>query len=246
MYKFILLSVFLAFGLVGCSDDDDNAATVNSNSTFTAKDFFPLTGNQTLTYQVSGSRIYSETEYGRTVSHEESGSYEYQGYIGNSTSLYGKTIFPTYYIDPDTKERKKTYSDADYDFRLAGFGYLNNALIAVAEDAPNNPQTFLPESFSVGSSWTVDPKAENNDFYTLSCKEFFSSFTNKQGRTFSNVVVITGQYSRIEHASTDKVSGTAYFAKGIGIVEINANHDHNYNDGSYKFSSYKHCEASLK
>ena len=227
------LAIIAVIGSVELKAINGDNGTSGSSTAFFGQNYFPLSpGNQT--YQLVGTcyRYYNNVQKEfEAINREE------KIVVASAQKKYSKNVFPFMYIKHDGRT-KKIGIDGN---TIVGLAFDPSKVIAVSDDDPWKPAIILPAIFKVGSTWIVNPEDNHSCVgkVSLSCVKHFSTFTNKRGRKYSDVIVISGKTSFTKRRKPQiyKMSCYVYLAKGIGIVE--ATIDDSYNLSFNRISGTK-------
>jgi len=224
-----ILFSFIVF-YFGCNKNSstgpDDSQVIGSGS-----DYFPLTGNQT----ISGEADYQYLNYdsiGNITDNQMAVNQEVKMQIGLATTVGGVQAYPLYGYKQDGKT-------------------LISSNVVVAQDSKSivafetigNKFTVLPADIKLGTKWIANPFAPQIDQVTLQITDSKSSYTNSADKTYSNVLKVsiaysdsaTVPYSWSYNSGSDwysccetdfvKIAANAdiYFAKGTGIIDVRMN-----------------------
>jgi len=223
----------------GCSN---NSSTGPGSSQVSGKgsDYFPLTGNQT----VSGKVTYQEVVYDSTGKVRESyaaTNQDVHGYIGLAVFIDGLQGYPLYGYAKDGKTLVPSNVVAAEDSQT----------VVLFTQAGQNV-ILLPKNLDVGTKWIANPFSPVNQQVTLKVTDSQSSYNNSAGKTYSNVIKVNAAYSDSvttphnesyysntywyswHETSFAKITADVdiYFAKGVGLVDVKVNQY----DGIFRYS----------
>jgi len=214
MRKYLLL-ICLAVFSISCSDDSSS-----SPSTFSGKgvDYLPLKSNEIQTYQLNGQG--NEYDLLGALVASDNANREEKVFLGQVQNYGGGNYIPIYAYDSKTGEMDN-YPN----------GYLSNNGTSVAgkEDSYSSKLALiLPETFGVGTEWVVNPFDPVKDHQKAKCEEHLSSYKNKLGNTYNDVIKVSIKFydstftaydQYYEYTKSKKADVIAYLAKDKGIIE---------------------------
>lgn len=240
------IAILLVLFVSGCNKSS-GTSTDSSQASGSGADYFPLSGNQTL----SGKVTYQVVAYDSTG--QVTGSYavtgqDMKGYIGAPVTSGNIQGYPLYGYAQDGKTLMPSEVTAVQQ---------NQSVVFVAQ--PGQNITMLPKDLSVGTEWVANPFSPPDEQLTLKITEVKPSYVNSAGSTYSDVIVVSASFSdslvtpndyRYDGGSSywysyhdttfvEIVAGVElYFARGIGLVEATLSHYDVTDRSSWSDSSY--------
>jgi hypothetical protein len=218
------LSLLLFYG--GCDKNSSTGPGDIASSVGSGSDYFPLTGNQTIIAKATGQSVAYDS-LGNVVQSQAVSQQEIKGFIGTAIVVGGRQSYPLYSFNKDgtTTTATKFYLAQDNQ-SIVGF----SAGTSIAQFI-----TALPAEIKVGTTWVANPTDLPRKQATLQVVDSKSSFTNSAGKTYSNVIKVNGVFSDSTSTTTSdstssfnylektKANVDIYFAKGIGLVDVQIN-----------------------
>lgn len=206
------------------NNEDELSSEEKAKMTFKGSDFMSLSTGKSMTFVAEGtSKVYDSLgilKNSSTIANEEM-----KLSVGVGQTVKSVFAYPLHYI------KAKSSDIAAY------MSVSNSSLLGLDLSSNSEPYILLPADFKIGKEWTVNPQNSSNDQVKLKLLDYLSSYSNKAGNKYSNVLKIelthTGksEYSYYYSWSpgyfyadttkeTRKISGYMYYAKNEGLVEV--------------------------
>jgi hypothetical protein len=232
--------VSLLLFYLGCDKKSSTGPNDTPSAAGSGSDYFPLTGNQTLIGKATGQSVTYDS-LGNVVQSQAVSQQEVKGFIGPAIVVGGMQSYPLYSFNNNgtTTTFAKSY-----------IAQSNQSIVGFAAGTANVQFiTALPAEIKVGTTWIANPSDVPGKQVTLQVVDSKSSYTNSAGKTYSNVIKVntafTDSISTTTSDSTSsftliqktKVNVDIYFAKTIGLVDVQINQFESIYkySGSYSF-----------
>jgi hypothetical protein len=238
--------IFILLGYLGCNKDSSPTSDGSTTPSGSGSDYFPLTGNQTIIGKATGQSVTYDS-LGNVVESQAVSQQEVKGYIGTAILVGGMQAYPLYGFNKDGTTTTATKSFlAQNNQAIVGFsGGTSIAQLATA----------LPAEIKIGTTWIANPYDSPRKQVTLQITDSKSSYTNSAGKVYSDVIkvncVVSDSTSDISsgsgwyynYSTKTKVNVDIYFAKGVGLVDVQINqyettYKYLYNWSGYYYSFY--------
>lgn len=213
----IACAVFSIISLTAGCKKSESSINPGDQQVVNSADYMPVSSGKSFKAKVTGSSTtYDST--GSMISSEGFNDQIFSAMIGNQTQFENKNVFPVLGYD----DKRKEYVAAGYLLNNAGelIG-LNNIL--------NDPDVILmPKQITPGQPWKISHPVSGMPPFTIKMVEALNSYTNSEGRTYSNVINLSITYSDSTSSSDpfsfrltqETFSANLFLAKGTGIIEL--------------------------
>ncbi len=216
------------FALVSGCNKSSGTSPDNPPVAGSGADYFPLSGNQTLSGKVTYQAVAFDSSGKVTGSYAITGQ-DVKGYVGTSVPAGDMQGYPLYGYSQDGKTLMPS----------AVVAAEQNQSVVLFEQ-PGQNIVMLPKDLSVGTEWVANPFSPPDQQLTLKITGSKSSYANSAGSTYSDVIVVNASYldsavtpSDYRYDGTDywysyrdtsysriDASLDMYFAKGVGLVDV--------------------------
>ena len=220
---FVGIVLFTALIYSGCTKD--TSTDTKEAPEGTGLDYFPLSDNM----NVTGKAVLQATSYDSlgNIINLETFNQEVRGFMGNSFPSSGRDLRILYGYDPNGSvvEPKSNHLFVATD---------GQAVLGISKLSSNPVGTLLPSSIKVGTQWVVNPLGRLPKQVSPQVTDYYKSYTNSAGRTFTTVIKIVGAYSFADSTVlytgsggqnydyryySEKFVGEVYLAKSVGFVD---------------------------
>jgi hypothetical protein len=238
MAQFLLIEQLVLLLLLGGCDKTSSTGPGDTASTGSGSDYFPLTGNQTMTAKATGQTVAYDS-LGNVMQIQAVSQQSVKGFIGSSVAVGGTQSYPLYSFSTDGTTMNATKAFVAHD-NGSVVGFSSGASLA-------QYITALPADLKVGTTWVANPSDLPGRQFTLKVVDNKSSYTNSAGKTYSDVIKVKAAYSDSTVSVSSQDTSWSYttfqktninvdicFAKGIGLVDVQVNQY----ESIYKYSGY--------
>ena len=216
--------IFILLCCVGCKKDSGPAANDTATLSGSGSDYFPVANNQTFIGKATGQSI-SYDILGNVMQSQSINQQEVKGWMGGATTVAGMQAYPLFALNTNG-----TTSSSSSSF----IAQSNQGILGLLGSTTIQTVTVIPAEISIGTKWIVNPSDPLHKQISLQITDSKSSYTNSTGKTYSNVIKVNGVLSDSTSETWNgwisyliitvkKGSADLYFAKGIGLVDIQLN-----------------------